>query len=131
MPNQKILEEKKEMVAAISAELTSAASGVLVDYKGITVDADTKLRKELRAADVKYSVVKNSLLRFASKSAGFDAMEQFLTGTTAGGLIEAMGYVNFYLFTTAVAMPGVFLYGYMVRSGLADVSMGTAGRDQD
>ena len=83
MPNQKILEEKKEMVAAISAELTSAASGVLVDYKGITVDADTKLRKELRAAGVKYSVVKNSLLRFASKSAGFDAMDQFLTGTTA------------------------------------------------
>ena len=40
-----------------------------------------------------------------------------------------MGYVNFYLLTTAIAMPGVFLYGYMVRSGLADVSIGTAGRD--
>ena len=52
-----------------------------------------------------------------------------LTGTTAGSMIESMGYVNFYLLTTAVAMPGVFLFWYMIRSGLADVSMGTAGKD--
>ena len=54
---------------------------------------------------------------------------RLLTGTTAGALIESMGYVNFYLLTTLIALPGVFLYGYMVRSGLADVSIGTAGRD--
>ena len=42
---------------------------------------------------------------------------------------EAMGYVNFYLLTTVVALPGVFLFRYMMRSGLADVSIGSAGRD--
>ncbi len=52
-----------------------------------------------------------------------------LTGTTAGSMIEGMGYVNFYLLTTLVAMPGVLLFWYMIRSGLADVSMGTAGKD--
>jgi PAT family beta-lactamase induction signal transducer AmpG len=54
---------------------------------------------------------------------------RFLTGTTAGALIEALGYVNFYLLTTLVALPGVALYGYMIKSGLADVSIGTAGQD--
>lgn len=48
-----------------------------------------------------------------------------LTGTTAGTLVEAMGYVNFYLMTTVIALPGVALYAYMVRSGLADVSIGS------
>jgi PAT family beta-lactamase induction signal transducer AmpG len=48
----------------------------------------------------------------------------------AGGLIEAMGYVNFYLLTTAAAFPGVLLFWYMIRSGLADVSLGGASRDQ-
>ena len=54
---------------------------------------------------------------------------RFLTGTTAGGLIEAMGYVNFYLLTTVVALPGVLLFWFMVRSGLADLSVGSAGRE--
>jgi MFS transporter, PAT family, beta-lactamase induction signal transducer AmpG len=76
--------------------------------------------------NLRFTATQYALLSALASIAG-----RFLTGTTAGGLIEAMGYVNFYLFTTAVAMPGVFLYGYMVRSGLADVSMGTAGRDQD
>jgi PAT family beta-lactamase induction signal transducer AmpG len=55
---------------------------------------------------------------------------RFLTGTTAGGLIEAMGYVNFYLLTTAAAFPGVLLFWYMIRSGLADVSLGGSSSDQ-
>ena len=54
---------------------------------------------------------------------------RFVTGTTAGGLIEAMGYVNFYLLTTVVALPGVLLFWLMIRSGLADLSIGSAGRN--
>jgi PAT family beta-lactamase induction signal transducer AmpG len=45
-------------------------------------------------------------------------------------LIEAIGYVNFYLLTTLMAMPGVILFWYMIRSGLADVSMGSAGKEE-
>ena len=67
--------------------------------------------------------------QYALLSALASIAVRFLTGTTAGALIEAMGYVNFYLPTTLIALPGVALYGYMVQSGLADVSIGTAGTD--
>ena len=50
-----------------------------------------------------------------------------LTGTTAGALVEAFGYVNFYLLTTAAALPGILLFWLMMRSGLVDSSIGDAG----
>ncbi len=56
---------------------------VIVDYKGITVEEDTKLRKELREAGISYSVEKNSLLRFAMKNVGLDGITGVLEGTTA------------------------------------------------
>jgi len=56
---------------------------------------------------------------------------RFLTGTTVGALIEAIGYVQFYLLTTLVALPGVILFWFMIRSGLADLSIGSAGNDTD
>ena len=74
--------------------------------------------------NLRFTATQYTLLSALASIAG-----RFLTGTTAGGLIDAMGYVNFYLLTTLIALPGVALYGYMVRSGLADVSIGTAGTD--
>ena len=56
---------------------------MLVDYKGINVADDTKLRKELREAGVEYAVVKNSLLRRASEQVGFESLKDVLVGTTA------------------------------------------------
>ena len=56
---------------------------MFVDYKGITVDEDTKLRTELRQNDVEYSVVKNTLTRFALKDVGLEAMSDLLNGTTS------------------------------------------------
>ena len=63
--------------------MKNAAAGVLVDYKGINVEDDTILRRELREANVDYSVVKNTLTRFAAKEIGFDAFDEHLHGTTA------------------------------------------------
>ena len=60
MPNEKVLLEKQQYVAELKEKLTNSAAGVLVDYKGITVADDTKLRKELREAGVEYRVVKNT-----------------------------------------------------------------------
>ena len=65
MPNAKVLSEKQAIVAELTEKLQSAAAGVLVDYKGITVAEDTALRAELRKNNVDYAVVKNTLLRFA------------------------------------------------------------------
>ncbi len=83
MPSEKVLQSKKEIVAELSQKLNGAVSGVVVDYKGITVADDTKLRKELREAGVEYRVVKNTLLRFAAKDCGLDDMCSVLEGTTA------------------------------------------------
>ncbi len=82
MPSEKILAEKKQLVSDLSEKLKHAVSGVLVDYSGITVEDDTKLRTELRQAGVDYSVQKNSLLRLAAKEAGLE-MEGMLKGNTA------------------------------------------------
>lgn len=83
MPNAKVLEEKKAIVASLAEKMRNASSGVLVDYKGITVEDDTKLRAEMRAQGVEYSVIKNTLIRFAAKEVGFDALDEVLNGTTA------------------------------------------------
>ena len=61
MPNELVLNQKKAKVEELSELLKSSIAGVLVDYSGITVEDDTKLRKELREAGVKYSVEKNTL----------------------------------------------------------------------
>ena len=86
MASEKVLESKKAKVAALTEMLQNSVSFVLVDYKGISVEDDTKLRKELREADVKYVVEKNSMLRFAFKNMGIDAFDDVLHGTTAVAL---------------------------------------------
>ncbi len=83
MPSAKVLEQKKAVVAALAEKMKSASSGVLVDYKGITVADDTKLRAEMRKNNVEYSVIKNNLIKFAAQEAGFDGLVEFLEGTTA------------------------------------------------
>lgn len=83
MPSEKVLEQKKAIVAELTEQLKGSVAGVVVDYKGITVADDTKLRKDLREAGVKYSVVKNTLLGLAAKNAGLDDLSSVLEGTTA------------------------------------------------
>ncbi len=88
MPSEKVLETKKARVEEITEMLKKASAGVIVDYKGITVEEDTKLRKELREAEVSYFVEKNSLLRFAVKNVGLDGLLDVLKGPTALAVTE-------------------------------------------
>ena len=83
MPNAKVLETKKSIVDALSDKIQNATSAVFVDYKGITVAQDTELRNQFRAANVEYSVVKNTLTRFAANKAGYSQFDELLNGTTA------------------------------------------------
>ncbi len=83
MPSQLVLEQKKAAVAALTEQFKNSCVGVVVDYKGISVADDTALRKELREAGVKYSVVKNSILNFAAQNAGLEGLEEVFAGTTA------------------------------------------------
>ncbi len=89
MPSQKVLEQKKALVADLSEKLKNSCTGVIVDYKGISVADDTKLRKELREAGVTYAVVKNTLLGLAAKEAGIEGVDEVLSGTTAIALSES------------------------------------------
>lgn len=83
MPNAKVLSEKQAIVTALTEKLQNSAAGVLVDYSGITVAEDTEMRRKLREENVDYSVIKNTLLRFAIKNAGLDELDPLLNGTTS------------------------------------------------
>ena len=83
MPSEKVLELKKQQVAALKERLDASIAGVVVDYKGISVEDDTKLRKELREAGVEYTVVKNTLLGRAIEGTSLADMGSVLEGTTA------------------------------------------------
>ncbi len=83
MPNASVLLEKQAIVASLAEKMKSASAGVLVEYKGITVENDTKLRRELRQAGVEYSVVKNTLVRRAANEIGYGELDAHLNGTTA------------------------------------------------
>ena len=78
MPSEKILAQKKQLVAGLVEEIKNSSSGVLVDYKGITVADDTKLRTDLRKAGVHYAVIKNTLIRFAIKEADLEELDGVL-----------------------------------------------------
>jgi PAT family beta-lactamase induction signal transducer AmpG len=99
------------MAGAIGFE--NFASGI----GGVTVVAYFSALTDLRFTAAQYALI----------SAAASIVGRFLTGTTAGALIDAMGYVNFYLMTTVAALPGIILFWVMMRTGLVDASIGTAG----
>lgn len=118
MPSAKVLESKKAIVEGLKARLDASVAGVLVDYKGISVEQDTTLRKNFREADVKYDVVKNTLLRLAVNDTAYADLAAVLEGTTALATSE----------TDAVAPAKVFsefmkaneALGLTVKAGFAD-----------
>lgn len=101
------------MAGAIGFE--NIASG----YGGVVVIAYFSALCDLRYTAAQYALI----------SAAASVIGRLLTGTTAGALIEAMGYVNFYLLTTVASLPGIVLFWWMCRTGLVDQAMGTAGED--
>lgn len=83
MPSNKILEEKKAVVANLAEKIKNAQAGVVVQYQGITVEDDTKLRAALRKAGVEYMVIKNTLIGRACDEVGYGAIKEHLHGMNA------------------------------------------------
>ncbi len=83
MPSEKTLELKKAEVTELSQKLKEAKSFVLADYRGLTVEQDTQLPKAMREARIEYTVVKNSIARFAIEENGYNALDEYLKGPTA------------------------------------------------
>ncbi len=77
------VELKQPIVAEISEGIKNAQSVVLVDYRGLTVEQDTELRKQLRAAGVTYKVYKNTMMNFAFKGTDFEGLAPYLNGPSA------------------------------------------------
>ncbi len=83
MPSQKVLEQKQQLVDDLASRIQNSVAGVIVSYEGISVEDDTKLRRELREAGVKYTVVKNTLIKRAADKAGLSGLDEVLNGTSA------------------------------------------------
>ncbi|TVV72819.1 AmpG family muropeptide MFS transporter [Sphingomonas solaris] len=99
------------MAGAIGFE--NFASGI----GGVTVVAYFSALTDLRFTAAQYALI----------SAAASIAGRLMTGTTAGAMIEAFGYVPFYLLTTVLALPGIVLFWLMMRAGLIDRSIGDAG----
>ncbi|MFE8583904.1 AmpG family muropeptide MFS transporter [Sphingomonas sp. NCPPB 2930] len=99
------------MAGAIGFE--NFASGI----GGVTLVAYFSALTDLRFTAAQYALI----------SAATSVLGRILSGTTAGALVERFGYVDFYLLTTVIALPGVMLFGWMARSGMIDRSIGSAG----
>ena len=97
------------MAGAIGFE--NIASG----YGGVVVVAYFSALCDLRFTAAQYALI----------SAAASIVGRFVTGTGAGSMIEGMGYVNFYLLTTVVALPGILIYWWMMRTGLVDEALGS------
>ena len=83
MASEKILQQKQQAVAELTEKFKTAASGVFVNYCGLSVAEDTELRNKLREAGVDYAVIKNSITKRAANAAGFTEFDEILAGPTA------------------------------------------------
>lgn len=92
MPSQKILDAKKEQVEKLAEKFKSAKMIVLTEYRGISVEDDTKLRKTIRDNGDYYAVVKNSIISHAAEAAGIEGLDK-LEGPTAV-VVSENDYVN-------------------------------------
>ena len=83
MASEKILNQKKEEVSELAAKIKEAKLVLLTDYRGISVESVTALRKDLRNTNAEYSVIKNNITRRALAEAGIEGLEDKLVGPTA------------------------------------------------
>ena len=81
--NEATIAKKAELVDVYAQKMTEAASIVVADSRGLSVDQDTQLRKQLREAGVEFKVVKNSVLRRAAEKAGLEGLSEAFTGPSA------------------------------------------------
>lgn len=137
MPNAKVLSEKQAIVAALAERVKNAQGGVIVNYEGINVADDTALRRELSKEGIEYTVVKNTLLRFALDECKLDGLDSVLHGTTAMATTEGDPIAPIRILTETAkklnknfAVKSAFMYGApLSESEIADLSTLTSVSD--
>ncbi len=106
------------LVLASAIGFENSASG----YGGVVVVAYFSA-----LANLQFTAAQYALISAAARAAS--VVGRLVTGTIAGRMIDAMGFVNFYLLTTLAALPGILLFWYMMRTGLVDRALGDAGKN--
>ncbi|WP_410534476.1 50S ribosomal protein L10 [Streptococcus agalactiae] len=81
--SEAIIAKKAEQVELIAEKMKAAASIVVVDTRGLTVEQDTNLRRSLRESDVEFKVIKNSILIRAAEKAGLEDLKELFVGPSA------------------------------------------------
>ena len=81
--SEAIIAKKAEQVAIVAEKMKAAASIVVVDSRGLTVDQDTVLRRNLRESGVEFKVIKNSILSRAAEEAGLEDLKELFVGPSA------------------------------------------------
>lgn len=115
MPSQKILDKKKEQVQILAEKFKKAKMIVLTEYRGISVEDDTKLRSTIRANGDEYAVVKNSIITHAAKEAGIEGVDT-LEGPTA----VVIGYEDYVTPAKAVNDYAKDHDFYSIKGGIMD-----------
>ena len=118
MPSQKILEKKKDKVQVLAEKFKKAKMIVLTEYRGISVEDDTKLRATIRNNGDEYSVVKNSIIAHAAKEAGIEGLDN-LEGPTA----VVIGYEDYATPAKAVNDYAKDNEFYTIKAGVMDGKM--------
>lgn len=118
MPSQKILEKKKDKVQVLAEKFKKAKMIVLTEYRGISVEDDTKLRAAIRNNGDEYSVVKNSIIAHAAKEAGIEGLDN-LEGPTA----VVIGYEDYVTPAKAVNDYAKDNEFYTIKAGVMDGKM--------
>ena len=112
------VEIKKPVVEEIKANLDGAQTAVVVDYRGLTVEQDTQLRKQLREAGVVYKVYKNTMINFAIEGTEFEGLKPCLEGPTGLAICKtARILANF-----AKTAPALELKGGVVEGTFYDAA---------
>lgn len=115
MPSQKVLDKKKEQVQILAEKFKKAKMIVLTEYRGISVEDDTKLRSKVRENGDEYAVVKNSIIAHAAKEAGIEGIDS-LEGPTA----VVIGYEDYVAPAKIVNDYAKDHEFYTIKSGVMD-----------
>jgi PAT family beta-lactamase induction signal transducer AmpG len=111
------------LLAAVGHSVAGMAGAIGFEYVASGIGGVCVVAYFSALCDLRFTATQYALISAAASVVG-----RLLTGTSAGALIDALGYVNFYLLTTVLALPGILLFWGMMRAGLVDDAIGSAGK---
>jgi len=111
------------LLAAAGHNLTGLAGAIGFENLSSGIGGVCVIAYFSALCDLRFTAAQYALISAAASVVG-----RLLTGTSAGALINALGYVDFYLLTTIAALPGILLFWIMMRTGLVDEAIGSAGK---